>query len=281
MAGNLRRMLAYDFSIFLFISVKYRIDFPYLRGIRKSIGCGYSELVSNKLVAKYGGRARISFSWLLSAVGHAIAFVLLVLGLVVPANRNPYNWSCDLTSLFGVKYILFITAFSCLAGLVSTILTLSALSIGLYQFRKLLPLSNDEAGRVRKQVQLAKSTMTISSFDLALVTLPSLFCLLTGYVKLPAFIRVQNSTYTYAINCMMVLLALMAFNRRFRRSSAQVLRIGKLVAFVYRLLLWMKHWCCGENTNVASLELTNNKVAPILMNVPTVPNLESPQARND
>lgn len=172
-----------------------------------------------------------SMAWKLALGACGLVITILVITLTAPIpDRAATTWQCGLSMLYGSNYIKFSSLFSCLAGLTSATFTVVAYILCVRRMRK-LPLASGEAGRVRKQLQLTKSMITISCFEVALMAIPNFLSLLGNFrVPLPSFIRPSNSSYTNAVNSMVAFFAFVAFNSNFRKAAIQFLRLQKLAS---------------------------------------------------
>lgn len=168
-------------------------------------------------------------AWILSLAAHAFILSQLALAVLLPvSDRLPCTWACNFSSIFGLGYVRFISAFSAASGFVSAILTTTALIVGIWRFRK-LPVGGGETGRYRRQLQLCKSMATISVGEMAFMAVPNTLSLLyNAGVRFPAFIRPQNSTYTNAVSGMLAFAASMLFNVHFRTVALNFLRFKRV-----------------------------------------------------
>lgn len=171
-------------------------------------------------------------AWICSLLLYGLSVIMMIGGIAESTSaRMLVSWDCSLVSMFGSVYVLFLSGFSASASVAGAAFTLTAFGFGIWRIRK-LPLASGDFGRMRKQLQLTKSMASISCCEVAFMALPNIFSLLTNTgVRLPSFIRASNSTYTNAVNSVVMVVAFMAFHTRFRRAAINLVRAQKLVAF--------------------------------------------------
>lgn len=243
MPASTEACLGYLFPVLFPLGLNTSASFLCLGGVERFLAVNYPVWFHKHWSNKTG--------WSVTAAvfGGCLVPALIGTGLALEGVVT-ITFQCSARDIFGVHFVLFCSLFTAFGGASGAVLTLIGLIRGLKRLRKTEYASGD-AGRLKRQIQLAKSMLMISVSDLGLVAVPSLLSALTlanlVNIELPSSMKVFNSFYTNCANAMATFLALVMFNRSFRQAA-------------------MKLFHCGQKTNVAAVKVAfvkTDKVHPV------------------